>query len=209
MALAHVPHDPQESLAATALLPSGGGAGHHRRPEGEVWHETERRIAASDRSTRVRLRAGVGRRKGGADNSISSLAGSGGALPTPAMSAVLALRSSRTYTPTDARARALCCDDVRAERAPRVRGVHEGPWSMLGMHVAHFRPMCPPMCLTTRTDQCQRISLRPPMPSGGLSLSQKKLCKGLWGEKTRWFCCQNYLLNNRFHSRSLQFYFTL
>ena len=143
MALAHVPHDPQESLAATALLPSGGGAGHHRRPEGEVWHEAERRIAASDRSTRVRLRAGVGRRKGGADNSISSLAGSGGALPTPAMSAVLAVRSSRTYTPTDARTRALCCDDVRAERAPRVRGVHEGPWSMLGMHVAHFRPMCP------------------------------------------------------------------
>ena len=32
--------------------------------------------------------------------------------------------------PSDARAaRTLCCDDVNAERAPRVRGVHEGPWS--------------------------------------------------------------------------------
>ena len=50
---------------------------------------------------------------------------------------------THSYTPTYARARALCCDYVRAERAPRVHGVHEGPWSMLGMHVAHFRPMCP------------------------------------------------------------------
>ena len=32
--------------------------------------------------------------------------------------------------------------DVRDERAPRVRGVHEGPLSTLGVHVAHFRPMC-------------------------------------------------------------------
>ena len=48
-----------------------------------------------------------------------------------------------TYTPSDARAaRALCCDDVNAERALWVRGVHEGPWSALGVHVAHFRPMC-------------------------------------------------------------------
>ena len=48
-----------------------------------------------------------------------------------------------TYTPSDARAaRALCFDDVRAERAPRVRGVHEGLGGMLGVHVAHFRPMC-------------------------------------------------------------------
>ena len=48
-----------------------------------------------------------------------------------------------TYTPSDARgARALCFDDVRAERAPRVRGVHEGLRGALGVHVAHFRPMC-------------------------------------------------------------------
>ena len=48
-----------------------------------------------------------------------------------------------TYTPSDARvARALCCDDVRAERAPLVCGVHEGLGGMLGVHVAHFRPMC-------------------------------------------------------------------
>merc|ERR1712086_1219622 len=48
-----------------------------------------------------------------------------------------------TYTPSDARAaRALCFDDVRAERAPRVRGVHGGLRGMLGVHVAHFRPMC-------------------------------------------------------------------
>ena len=48
-----------------------------------------------------------------------------------------------SYTPSDARAaRALCFDDVHAERAPRVRGVKETPWSMPGMHVAHFRPMC-------------------------------------------------------------------
>ena len=46
-------------------------------------------------------------------------------------------------TPSDARAaRALCGDDVRAERAPRTRGVHEGLRGMLGVHVAHFRPMC-------------------------------------------------------------------
>ena len=37
-------------------------------------------------------------------------------------------RQTHSYTPSDARAaRALCGDDVRAERAPRVRGVHEGP----------------------------------------------------------------------------------
>ena len=48
-----------------------------------------------------------------------------------------------TYTPSGARAaRALCCDDVRAERAPRIRGVREGLRSALGVHVAHFRPMC-------------------------------------------------------------------
>ena len=51
--------------------------------------------------------------------------------------------SSHSYTPSDARAtRTLCCDDVNAERAPRARGVHEAPWSTLGVHVAHFRPMC-------------------------------------------------------------------
>ena len=27
---------------------------------------------------------------------------------------------------------------MRAERTPRVRGVHEGPWCTLGVHVAHF-----------------------------------------------------------------------
>ena len=47
-----------------------------------------------------------------------------------------------TYTPSDTRAaRALCCDDVNAERAPRVRGVHKGLLGVLGVHVAHFRPM--------------------------------------------------------------------
>ena len=47
-----------------------------------------------------------------------------------------------TYTPSDARAaRALCCDDVNAERAPWVCGVHGGLGDALGVHVAHFRPM--------------------------------------------------------------------
>ena len=50
---------------------------------------------------------------------------------------------AHSYTPSDARAtRTLCCDDVNAERAPLVRGVHEGLWIMLGVQVAHFRPMC-------------------------------------------------------------------
>ena len=40
------------------------------------------------------------------------------------------------------RAPFLCCDDVRAERAPRVRGVHGGLRGTLGVHVAHFRLMC-------------------------------------------------------------------
>ena len=96
MDLAHVPHDPQQSLAATALLPSGGGAGHHRRPEGEVWHETEWRIAASDSADACEARAGVGRRKGGGDNSISSLAGSGGALSTPAICSATAPTTEET-----------------------------------------------------------------------------------------------------------------
>ena len=53
------------------------------------------------------------------------------------------LETHYSYTPSDARAaRALCGDDVRAERAPRVRGVKETPWGIPGMHVAHFRPMC-------------------------------------------------------------------
>ena len=43
-------------------------------------------------------------------------------------------------------------DDVRAERAPRVRGVHEALWGMPGVHVAHFSPMRLPA----------RNSLRPP-----------------------------------------------
>ena len=48
-----------------------------------------------------------------------------------------------TYTPSDTRAaRALCFDDVRAECAPWVCGVHEGLRGALGVHVAHFRPMC-------------------------------------------------------------------
>ena len=55
------------------------------------------------------------------------------------------------HTPSDARAaRALCFvrrpTDVRAERAsvPHgfVGGVDEGLHGMLGVHVAHFRPMC-------------------------------------------------------------------
>ena len=88
--LAYAPHDPQQSLAATALFPSCGGARHHRRPEGEVRHEPERRIAASGTYARE-VRAAVGRRTGGADNSISSLAGSGGALSTPAIAFVSAV----------------------------------------------------------------------------------------------------------------------
>ena len=48
-----------------------------------------------------------------------------------------------SYTPSDAHAaRALCGNDVRAERAPRVRGVNETLWGVPGMHVAHFGPMC-------------------------------------------------------------------
>ena len=48
-----------------------------------------------------------------------------------------------TYTPWHARAaRALCFDDARAERAPWVCGVHGGLGGALGVHVAHFRPMC-------------------------------------------------------------------
>ena len=48
-----------------------------------------------------------------------------------------------SYTPSDAHAaRALCFDDVRAERAPWVCGVHGGLGGTLGVHVAHFRPMC-------------------------------------------------------------------
>ena len=53
-----------------------------------------------------------------------------------------ASRASRA-TRGDARAaRALCFDDVRAERAPLVCGVHGGLGDALGVHVAHFRPMC-------------------------------------------------------------------
>ena len=45
-----------------------------------------------------------------------------------------------TYTPSDARtARALCFDDVRAERAPWVCGVHGGLGGALGVRVAYFR----------------------------------------------------------------------
>ena len=67
-----------------------------------------------------------------------------------------------TYTPSDARAaRALCCDDVNAERALWVRGVHEGPWSALGVHVAHFCPMC----LTARNSLRRLTS--PIMPRTG------------------------------------------
>ena len=55
----------------------------------------------------------------------------------------LAEETTHTYTPSDARAaRALCCDDASAERAPRVRVVKETLWGVPGMHVAHFRPMC-------------------------------------------------------------------
>ena len=51
--------------------------------------------------------------------------------------------SRYTYTPSDARAaRALCCDDVRAERAPRVRGVHWGLRGTLGVHVAFILERC-------------------------------------------------------------------
>ena len=55
----------------------------------------------------------------------------------------------RAVPPDTRAARALCGDDVRAERAPPVRGVHEGAWSTLGVHSAHFRPMC----LTARNRQ--------------------------------------------------------
>ena len=66
---------------------------------------------------------------------------------TPITSAVavqiLTPETTHSYTPSDARAaRPLGFDDVRAERAPRVRGVHEGLRGMLGVHVAHFRRMC-------------------------------------------------------------------
>ena len=65
--------------------------------------------------------------------------------------------SAHSYTPSDARATCtLCCDDVNAERAPLVRGVHEGLWIMLGVQVAHFRPMC----LTARNSPPARATLR-------------------------------------------------
>ena len=55
---------------------------------------------------------------------------------------VCSQETTYTYTPSDTRAaRALCCDDVRAERPPLVRGVHEGLRGALGVHVAHFRRM--------------------------------------------------------------------
>ena len=67
-----------------------------------------------------------------------------------------------TYTPSDARGvRALCCDDVNAERAPRVRGVKETLWGVPGVHVAHFRPMC----LTARNSLRRLTS--PIMPRTG------------------------------------------
>ena len=63
-------------------------------------------------------------------------------------------RDSLHLHPSDARAaRALCGGDVRAECPSRVRGVHEGLWGTLGVHVVHFSPMC----LTAR------ISLGRPM----------------------------------------------
>ena len=47
-----------------------------------------------------------------------------------------------TYGPSFARTRRPPRgDDVRAERAPRVRGVHEALWGMPGVHVAHFSLM--------------------------------------------------------------------
>ena len=47
-----------------------------------------------------------------------------------------------TYGPSFARTRRPPRgDDVRAERTPRVRGVHEALWGMPGVHVAHFSPM--------------------------------------------------------------------
>ena len=41
--------------------------------------------------------------------------------------------------PFERAVRALCVNDVRAERAPRDRGVHEPLRSVLGVRVAHFR----------------------------------------------------------------------
>ena len=68
--------------------------------------------------------------------------------------------SVRTVTPSDARAaRALCFDDVRAERAPRDCGVYEGLHGMLGVHVA-YGIFVRPMCLTARISLW--ISLRRP-----------------------------------------------
>ena len=50
--------------------------------------------------------------------------------------------TTMTYGPSFARTRRPPRgDDVRAERAPRVRGVHEALWGMPGVHVAHFSPM--------------------------------------------------------------------
>ena len=50
--------------------------------------------------------------------------------------------TTMTYGPSFARTRRPPRgDDVRAERAPRVRGVHEALWGMPGVHVAHFNPM--------------------------------------------------------------------
>ena len=94
-------------------------------------------------------------------------------------SGVFCRETHYTYTPSDARAaRALCFDDVRAERAPRVRGVKETPWGIPGMHVAHFRPMC----LTAWNSL--RHPTSPIMPRTGPTRFDVRSSRGGWPERT-------------------------
>jgi hypothetical protein len=82
-----------------------------------------------------------------------------GAAPAGALR--VSARGGYTTTSEPRAARALCFDGVRAERAPRVRGVHEG---LRDAHVAHFRPIC----LTARNSPRRpRALLRPARPPRG------------------------------------------
>ena len=84
-----------------------------------------------------------------------------------------------TYTPSEARAaRALCFDDVRAERAPWVCGVHGGLGGALGVRVAYFRPMC----LTARNSPCRLTC--PIMSRTGHTWFDAWSSRGGWSEQT-------------------------
>ena len=138
----------------------------------------------SDRGEFAKPKSGIGPPYCGAWNGLRSLAIlpsqttiSPEAIVVVVTTELCGAGRTQSYTPSDARAaRALCCDDVRVERAPLVRGVHDGPWSTLGVHVAHFCPMCltarnslrnPKSPVMSRT--CPRGSTRNPRGAGGPS----------------------------------------